>query len=389
MENFLECPYCHKNINYNSLTQDAKSIKVLDSLVAQREEFFKQQIEEKLSANLKPSIELELNREFEKQKIELTRNANIDLTKVNNEVKELQIKLNDKINDLNTFEKKLEIQKQQLELESNKKINDIEIKLNNKQNELNSFQQKLDLEKQKLESEYLKNKSILETKYKEQITELEKANIQQKVIQNKMKGENFEHEVEGELRKAFEDDIIEKITSGAKKADYLQIIKNKDDSIGRIVYEVKNAEWSNNWEKKLIDDMASQKSKYGILVSTSFNDKYRGIPFKVSDFSSNIYLTDPESFIFVGQIIKKLIKIEWEISKNQNNKDNNKAIKDFYDWRDTQFNKTNKLFEDQLKRIEGSENSITKQVDEIRIAREKIISNWKIIIKAFIESMEI
>jgi len=91
-----------------------------------------------------------------------------------------------------------------------------------------------------------------ELELNEKIRHLEKENAdlvlknnENRVINNKIKGENFEHEVEGELRKAFgaSEDVIEKITVADKKADYLQVVRNNQrKELGRIVYEVKNAE---------------------------------------------------------------------------------------------------------------------------------------------------
>lgn len=225
--------------------------------------------------------------------------------------------------------------------------------------------------------------NVLKTK----ITELEKANLQNKLIQNKTKGENFEHEIEAELRKVFEpDDIISKITDQDKKADYLQEVRQDNNVIGKIVYEVKNAEWNNNWEKKLIEDMAKQNSKYGILIATSFNNKYPGIPFKRSDYNPNIYLTDSESFYFVGQILKTLIKIEHRLESNRSQKGYDEKIMQFNNWKSTQLPKLSNILEESCNRIKNSEDSILKRVNDIRISREKIYKNWIDNIKSYLEN---
>ncbi|AHI54241.1 hypothetical protein SSABA_v1c08420 [Spiroplasma sabaudiense Ar-1343] len=284
-------------------------------------------------------------------------------------------------------EKALLISKQKEIEEFQKVISEQKLLITSNQNEVDKI--KLEFQKENLEkvamAEKLLNSEI--SKLQTQIKELEHANILNKVIQNKTKGENFEHEVEGELRKVFEPgDIIEKITSQEKKADYLHTVRNNNEPVGKIVYEVKNADWSNAWEKKLTEDMARQKSKYGILVATSFNKKYLGIPFKRSDENPNIYLCDPESFIFVGQIIKSLILVEDKLNNQKNNSNLEDKIANFNQWKDTQLPVLNKLFFDSLERIKASESGITKQVDEIRIAREKMYNNWQKNIKDYLEN---
>jgi hypothetical protein len=79
-------------------------------------------------------------------------------------------------------------------------------------------------------------------------------------------------------------------------------------------------------------DVANNKTKYGILVATSFNEQHNGIPFKRSDDFPNIWLTDSESFVFVGQIVRKLIEVEndYMIKSQLLTKDNdNEIIKEY------------------------------------------------------------
>ena len=57
-------------------------------------------------------------------------------------------------------------------------------------------------------------------------------------------------------------------------------------------------------------DTAQQKAQYGILVATKFNDKYHDVPFVKSSENDNIYLTDGDSFVFVAQILRRMIENE-------------------------------------------------------------------------------
>lgn len=352
MSNFLVCPKCNENITYETLTTNAESVKALDSLVHTHEQKYKKELEDNLRKELSQEFEvkfLQKNESFNKQMAD----------------------------ERLSFEKKI------MELESVKK-----------EFETNLALEKAKVEKQ-LKDEVFKQIEILRqqkdseiNELREQNTQLTIANEKNKVIQNKTKGENFEHEVEAELRKVFDMDIIEKITTRDQKADYLQIVQQNNQEIGRIVYEVKNAEWKPTWEKKLLEDTVAQKGKYGILIATSFNEKYRGIPFKVSDVAPNIFLTDPDSFVFVSQIIKKLIQKEYEF-ESKSGVSTDEASKEFNNWRELIFAKANQNFEEQIKRIYSAENSIIKQADEIRIGREKISSIWKNTIKEFIDNFKI
>jgi hypothetical protein len=204
---------------------------------------------------------------------------NIDL-EYNKQINALKNEINVKNEAIDNFkvelEDKIKIAYQEAEKQHFDKVAEINVELVNKENEIHKMKESLDaqlrskeqevslkfeqqlrqimLQKQSLESE-LKNletrKDVeinrqmreLDLKYRIEIEDLKIANAQNKILQSKRKGENFEHEVEGDLRKAFGDrDVIEKITTGDKKADYLQsVVDPFGNDIGKIMYEVKNA----------------------------------------------------------------------------------------------------------------------------------------------------
>lgn len=303
---------------------------------------------EKENDQLKNEIR-KLNEQSELQLIAAKQNIDLEYNKQINALKnEINVK-NEAIDNFKVeLEDKIKIAYQEAEKQHFDKVAEINVELVNKENEIHKMKESLDaqlrskeqevslkfeqqlrqimLQKQSLESE-LKNletrKDVeinrqmreLDLKYRIEIEDLKIANAQNKILQSKRKGENFEHEVEGDLRKAFGDrDVIEKITTGDKKADYLQsVVDPFGNDIGKIMYEVKNAKWQNTWIQKLSADMASRDTKYGILVSTYFNDKYHGVPFVKSSEFDNIWITDSESFVFVAQIIRKLIENEFQL----------------------------------------------------------------------------
>ncbi|AXK50890.1 DUF2130 domain-containing protein [Spiroplasma alleghenense] len=386
------CPNCDYKITEKDFQENENILSNLKEIFRKHEQDYISIIEKTLTKQLGEQNELitkqrlaEAENAFEKAKqIEIEKLKDI-ISKQNNDLSNLDLK----------HKHDLENQSHKLESESNQEISRLMTKLATLQMELESNQNLVKQARLEAEQEGLKKLVEMEKSLNNeifnlnnQITDLKHANDLNKVIQNKTKGENFEHEVEAELRKVFEpQDIIEKITAMDKKADYLQTIRENEKEIGRIVYEVKNAEWSNAWEKKLTEDMARQKSKYGILVSTSFNKKYSGIPFKRSDENPNIYLSDPESFIFVGQILKTIIFAENKFVEEKDFEGHEEKIKIFNQWKDTQLPVLSKLFNDSFERIKSAESGIAKQVDEVRIAREKMQSHWIKNIKDYLEKL--
>ncbi|ASP28465.1 hypothetical protein SCORR_v1c06930 [Spiroplasma corruscae] len=332
----------------------------LESIIAQKENEIYQEKQKEIDA-LRESI-AKLNNVIESNKLELNK---VIAEKENEFNKAKQLEL-DKLNEL--------INKQNIEISNNKA---------NLENLLSEKEKQLLVKNEQVIVEY---EDKIKT-YLNQIKDLEVANATNKVIQNKTKGENFEHDVYGELLKVFEDDRVTKITSQDKKADYLQEVFLDTKVIGKIVYEVKNAEWSNAWEKKLIEDMAKQGSKYGIIVATSFNKKYPGIPFKKSDINQNIYLCDADSFIFIGQIIRSIIKIENKFENQRSITNYDEKIKEYNQWKEVQLPKLLKIFEDSFERIKENESSIIKRVDDIRIAREKMQNNALHNIREYIDNL--
>ncbi|ATG97496.1 DUF2130 domain-containing protein [Mesoplasma lactucae] len=339
----FQCPHCHKTFTLEELmghNQEALSkylnLRVDDLLKTKEAEIRKDEISKQ--EQIRKATILEEQQKFVKEKqVELDKNQELL-----NQIKSLEAELDNKVKikaseiDKQYQEKlalnNMDIQKLKLELKSEQEKAKINLENKEKElnqtNEINNQNQKAKLEQQiadlnnKLEQEKLsfedkKNLALQkqEAEYNKQINELQQAINANRLIHSKTKGENFEHEVEGELRKAFGfNDSIEKITDrDGEKADYLQIVKdNNNHELGRIVYEVKNAEWKDTWINKLETDAAKKKSKYGILVATSFDEKFHDVPFVKADGKDGIYISDPQSFIFVAQILRKMIEIEAE-----------------------------------------------------------------------------
>lgn len=286
MNLFFNCPNCGHKITEEDFDKNEKILANLKTIFDNHREEYIKSIKKQLTEEFKDSQKIEIDKqlalkenEFNKEKQKeidklnlLIKNQEIELNnaKSNFEVllskKEIEInsnkqkeidQLKDTISKLNILvennkstlentilEKEALFNKtKQIELEKlNKIINDQNIELTNSNIKL----EKILAEKQ---AEFLQKQKEIENKYEyeiktynDKILQLEIANATNKVIQNKTKGENFEHDVHGELLKVFEEDRVTKITSQDKKADYLQEVILDSKLIGKIVYEVKNAE---------------------------------------------------------------------------------------------------------------------------------------------------
>ena len=83
-------------------------------------------------------------------------------------------------------------------------------------------------------------------------------------------GEALELEIEEFLRDAFRDDEISEVKKGQRGADTLQkIIDRKGRLCGAILWESKNAQWSETWLSKLRADQREAKAQIAVLVTAN------------------------------------------------------------------------------------------------------------------------
>lgn len=100
-----------------------------------------------------------------------------------------------------------------------------------------------------------------------QIEEL-KAKLQQGSQQ--AQGESLELALEELLRREFPRDVIEEVKKGQRGADIVQHVIDKNGrECGVMLWESKNAQWSDAWIPKLKEDQRIAKSDVAILVVTN------------------------------------------------------------------------------------------------------------------------
>lgn len=134
---------------------------------------------------------------------------------------------------------------------------------------------------------------------------------------SKAKGEDLEKYILEQLQTIYNGaDDINRITHVGTKADISQLIHNdKQQTIGKIIYEIKNEEkWDPKWLDKLEKDMIQDKADFGILVASC----RRNNPIWKPTPQQNILVSDDENFIFASQMARLLIFSKLKIKTDEN-----------------------------------------------------------------------
>lgn len=126
---------------------------------------------------------------------------------------------------------------------------------------------RLDATKKAEENQHLKTAEM-----QKQLTDALKVNedlrhkLQQGSQQNQ--GEVLELELENQLKSEFPNDKIEPVAKGIRGADLVQEVwDSRGTRCGVILWEIKNAKWSEGWIAKLKDDQRQLKSELAVIVS--------------------------------------------------------------------------------------------------------------------------
>ena len=234
MKNTIKCPHC------------GKIFEATDALKHEIEE----QVEQTLSAKYKEEIE-EIKRKSEK------------------EVKERVEKLTNQISELLDEIKKLRERDEEREITMKKKLMEEEEKI------------KIEV-RQKAEEEHKLKDLEKDSKLQQALDQIEslKTKIQQGSQQTQ--GETLELELESRLRSEFPTDIISEVKKGQRGADVEHVVVDKlGRKCGKILWESKNAEWSNGWLSKLKEDQRQAKADLAVLVTVNLPEgvdsfAYRG-----------------------------------------------------------------------------------------------------------------
>jgi hypothetical protein len=205
------------------------------------------QLEEQITASLEANSKLQL--EEYKKEIQVKASRDVD------EEKEQNKKLNKQVSDLLDEIRALRRKDDEREIEMKKKLLEEEDKIRKEALKKAEEDHRLkDSEKDKKLSDALK-----------QVEEL-----RQKIEQGSQQtqGEALELELEQKLKSEFPMDSIDEVKKGQRGADVLQTVVDKlNRTCGTILWESKNAKWSEGWISKLKEDQRNAKADLAVLVS--------------------------------------------------------------------------------------------------------------------------
>jgi len=241
MDNTIKCPNCGAEIEIS--------------------EALKHQLEESVRAEEREKARREAVHEVEEER---ARN------------KKLTLQIEELLGEI----RKLRQKDEEREIEMKKRILNEEEKIKEETRKRFEEEHKLtDLEKDKKLREAL-----------EQIEDL-KAKIQKGSQQTQ--GEVLEIEIEESLKREFPGDKISEVKKGQRGADVNQEVYDRlGRRCGLILWESKNAEWSNQWIAKLREDQRQAKADISVLVSVNLPEGIEGFAYK-----DGVWLASWKNFI--------------------------------------------------------------------------------------------
>ena len=172
------------------------------------------------------------------------------------EEKERNKRLLKQLEELTEDLRKLRRRDEERELEMKKKMADEEEKI------------RADSRKKTLEEHELKDRESAKN-LQDALKQVEELKAQMQRGSQQAQGESLELELEESLKREFPVDTIEEVKKGQRGADVLQrVIDKRGQDCGTILYESKNAQWSNQWIGKLKEDQRQANAHIAVLVVT-------------------------------------------------------------------------------------------------------------------------
>ena len=239
-------------------------------------------MEEGLSSHLK-TIENNTREQIQKEQGDKIKenSEKVKLLTSENEEKKLQIQ---KINLEKDNEKKAAVK---IAIDATKKDSDKDNKAHYESLYEAKFQEKTE-NLNEMNSEKQKLWELREQRYIATVEDLQKKMTQGTTVDQ---GSSSEMQLGDFLKKIFKDknDKITEYAKGVAGGDWLQEVIENNFTVCKILYERKNTKnWSNDWIKKLQDDMKDSKSDVGIIFTRATpKDFPKDVPW---DHKGNIFI---------------------------------------------------------------------------------------------------
>jgi hypothetical protein len=233
---------------------------------------------EQLAHDIKESIVLEERKKAQSEVDDVRRKFTNDMGKLLDEIKVLREK--DEMRDI-------EMKKKLLESEETIK--------NEARRKVEEEHQLKDVEKEKLINDLKKS--------------LEEAQKKATQGSQQTQGETLELTLETKLKAEFPNDEISEVKKGVRGADLTQTVIDKlNRKCGSILWESKNAKWSDTWIEKLKEDQRQAKADLAVLVSVNLPE---GI--NTFNFIRGVWVCSWTSFVPLALALRfNLINIYFE-----------------------------------------------------------------------------
>lgn len=177
----------------------------------------------------------------------------------------------------------------------------------------NKFQEDKDKIKEELRNKIEDEHKLKDLENFKKMQDVLKANeeLKRKLEQGSQQtqGESLELTLETKLRQEFPNDEISEVKKGVRGADITQLVVDKlNRKCGSILWESKNAKWSDGWIEKLKEDQRQAKADLAVLVSVNLPE---GI--NTFNFVKGVWICSWTSFIPLALALRfNLINIYFE-----------------------------------------------------------------------------
>ena len=242
----ITCPNCNETFSADEALQ--KYLKEKEKIYREEIKVKEKLLKEKYNLDFKlkeKNLEKELSLKIQEQNKSKFQNLEAKLDEAEEEKKNIEMKYQE---DIRKKEKLIETKYKKKSESELKKSEDLRAK-ERKEDEIFKKRQKIKIEEL---TRQLKQKSV------------------------EVQGEVQEELIEDYLRDKFPNDTVEEVKKGAKGADCILTINNKDnEKLAQIYFESKDHKsFKEEWVSKLLSDMKDKNINYGVLITTAMPKDY-------------------------------------------------------------------------------------------------------------------
>ncbi len=329
-ENIVECPQCGYKFELS--------------------EIMTQQIKKQMEADFSERLNAQKNQIKEEERKKAKEELSIQMTDMQEALKEQQQKLEDfSKRELEFLRKKRELdeEKKQLELTVERKLEEAV-----KKTEKQTYQKFIDEHRQK---DMEKDRKI------QDLTRmLEDAKHKMEQGSMERQGEVLEEDLEKILIATFPFDSIEPVPKGVRGADVIHKVQNRYHQLcGMVLWEAKTAKnWSEKWVGKLKDDQRNMGADIAVIVSEA-------LPKDVDNFAlyNGIWVTSPRSALGLASALREQLVNVHFIKQSSEGKD--EKMEALYNYL------AGPEFKQKIEAIVEAFSSMQQQIEKERMTMEK------------------